>query len=205
MKKLVRSLILLTIVAISGFASVIYSQPLFRVDFNHQAVLIEPDTDKSATKRLEGTLENLTGDSITLTFHRYQDLWYGWSTSVCFGSNCFADFVDTSADFFGPHEKKELVLNMTAPPNAQDSAKVYLYLRAESKTKSDTIGLSVNAYSQGKDPLVGLPYRMIGDPRVLFDPGSNYVSTSVSNHSDQPLEIAVHGSAQMPAGWTGYY
>src|SRR4051812_40793529 len=68
MKKLVRSLILLTIVAISGFASAIYAQPLFRVDFNHQAVLIEPDTDKSATKRLEGTLENLTGDSITLTF-----------------------------------------------------------------------------------------------------------------------------------------
>lgn len=102
--------------------------------------------DPGVTAPLEGSITNLTAKSVQIIFHRThlhlpsQD----WSSSVCFGQNCFAAFVDSTpasgAYSLDPGVKGSFTMNF----NSQDSLPIdsivdYIRFTALSGDPGDTL------------------------------------------------------------------
>src|SRR5882724_11558932 len=65
-----------------------------------------------------GNFTNLTDTLLLVSFHRFQNLPYGWWTSICFGGNCLRETIDTptvalhtSPFVFQPHESQQFILH----------------------------------------------------------------------------------------------
>jgi hypothetical protein len=104
-------------------------EPKIELDFTHKDVSIVPNTVYDTNVMVTGHITNLTDQPLRLGFVRVQNLPPMWKTSVCFGQNCYVDWVsavDTSQEPWAPNEERELVLHIRTPPGAQGSGNVEL-------------------------------------------------------------------------------
>jgi hypothetical protein len=111
--------------------SVKTSEPKFSVDIDHVSITIEPNTEHDTNVLIEARITNLTDFPLPIGFVRNQTLPKYWKTSVCFGINCYADWVsavDSAAVAWEPHETRELILHVRTPPGAQGVGEVLLNL-----------------------------------------------------------------------------
>lgn len=96
----------------------------FEVTVPESAFIIEPNAAWDSTLSIHGEIVNLTNEPLNLGFIRRQEIPYQWRSSVCFGFNCFPEATNAAIEplAWAPNSSRELVLNMTMPPSAQDSA-----------------------------------------------------------------------------------
>lgn len=106
------------------------SGPTFAVDETHHEVDIVPNLERDSTTMIFGHVTNLTNSDLDLGFVRVQNLPKYWKTSVCFGINCFADWVSAAMaqEPWKPNEVRELVLHVLTPPGAQGVGNIELTL-----------------------------------------------------------------------------
>lgn len=114
--------------------------PKMAVDFTHKDVSIIPNTIIDTNVMIFGTITNLSSEPLPIGFVRVQSLPKFWKTSVCFGQNCYTDWVsavDSSQERWKPNEHRELVLHVRTPPGAQGTGNIELALFPSGST--DTI------------------------------------------------------------------
>jgi hypothetical protein len=107
---------------------------------------------------IAGHIKNLTLDPVKLIFKRVQsretNFSKGWTTSVCFGDLCYPATVDSltpeQAYTLPAGGEAELKLNITTPPDHDDSILVHVLVVAVGSLDDDTVGLWMSAVAKGK-------------------------------------------------------
>lgn len=122
------------------------ASPAFSVDFTHVPVSILPNTDKDTNVTIHGNITNLTDQPLQLGFVRQQQLAHPhWKSAVCFGINCYADWISAtvSNEPWAPNETRELVMHIRTPPGAQGTGDIRLALYAPAT--GDTVVVTYRA------------------------------------------------------------
>lgn len=152
---------------------------------------------------LQGTMTNTSDDTVVISFARRQALPKGWSTSVCFGTSCYASQIDTAWEAFGPHETRELILHVNPRMVDQpDSGWVYVRIRAETGVISDTASILVHAFFIPGEPPIIFQKIKSDSGQVFTGNGPFAVSATFQNRSADTVKFRYHLDAHLPAGWT---
>ena len=152
----------------------------------------------------QGTMTNTSPDSLRIQFDRVQFIPPGWTSSVCFGQNCFASSVSEQSDVFAPGESRALIIHQyPSLSDTPDTGTIYLRLSAPSGGSADTSVLKLTTYFTPPDP-----------PLVFkFADGTNYtqsfigngihlMSPVLENHSGYRVMYAFSMQNQLPTDWT---
>ncbi len=121
-------------------------EPKMEVSFRHDDVSILPHTLSDTNVTVYSKITNLTQEPLNIGFVRVQSLPSLWTTSVCFGSNCYVDwvsFVEASNIPWGPGEARDLVLHVRTPPGAQGTGNVQLTLFPSGTADSITVTYTI--------------------------------------------------------------
>ena len=122
------------------------SEPKMEVDFTHKDVSILPNTMIDTNVTIHARITNLLSTPLNIGFVRVQSLPEFWTTSVCFGTNCYTHWVsavDSSQVPWEPNESRELVLHVLTPPGAQGTGNVELTLFPTHTTDSIKVTYTV--------------------------------------------------------------
>ena len=165
------------------------------------------ETSSNADSAFDGMITNTLSTPSMITFRRTANLPAGWTTSICFGTNCFASSIDTTGQTFGAGESQGLVVHVIPTlGEVADSGTLYLKLYSASGNPADTVLLVFKVvYHPGNPPLIfrlddsHVRWSVIGKGQKVFSPMLyNFAGTSVMYHV---WTDAVH----TPAGWSNVF
>jgi hypothetical protein len=118
---------------------------LFSVEVANASVFFTPTLHHDTDVAIEGWITNLSGAPLTMGFIREQQLPESWKSSVCFGQNCYPDFVSAKVaeEPWKVDERREFILHVVSSPGAQGTGviKVTVY----SPGTQDSIDVIFNA------------------------------------------------------------
>ncbi len=153
-----------------------------------------------------GTITNTSGKQMYLSFRRRQIEPPGWSSSLCFGSSCYQNTVDTMGETFQPGESRSLIVDsQPALEEKPDSNTVFVTLYAASGNPADTVQLILHTYFQPRNPPIIFN---VEDSKVHWASGLG----GGQPHQYKPIiknlagtDVMYHFSLQnerMPTGWS---
>jgi hypothetical protein len=167
------------------------------------------DTDKMDVSdgkdhTFNGTITNTADTALYLFFRRYQVVPNGWTSSVCFGSSCYANTVDSMGQVFGARQSQKLIIHaVPALEEKPDSCTIFLTLGSASGNPADTTMIAVKAYFwPGPHPIIfklddsKVRWSVIGGGQPhLFTPNFQNLS------GDPVMYHFLMQPERMPAGW----
>lgn len=197
------SLLVIAVVLLSvhtrGASAQSGTNPL-QVDMPSDRFTFSTDADFVIT----GTMMNNSDNPVGISFRRYQALPKAWTTSVCFGTNCFAAQVDSAFEVFGAHESREFILHVNPRMlDISDSGWVYLRVRAETGSIGDTVSFLLRPVFEPGQPPIVFQLMKADSGKVFTGNGPFVVGATFQNRSADTLKFVYQVASQLPTGWTG--
>jgi hypothetical protein len=155
---------------------VLLNQPLqskgsFNIAMSDSVVYFDP----GALATIHGTISNLTHSQVGIIFHRTHlrlpDS--NWTSSVCFGLNCFSSKTDsipeTSAFILDPGLTGDFILNLLDPEeyNGVDSLVDYIRFTAVGSDAGDTLSYVLKAVLRPQSGVQDNQPKPIGNPKIV--------------------------------------
>jgi hypothetical protein len=151
----------------------------------------------------EGFIANNSTDSLSIRFDRTQNLPLGWTSSVCFGTFCYAPSVSSDSYLFNPNQNLALIIHQyPALSDMPDTATIYLRLSAPAKDPADTMLLKLVTYFVPPDPPLIFKFSDTNYTQTFIGTGLHFLSPTLENHAAQKVTYALTMQDSLPDGWT---
>jgi len=144
---------------------------------------------------INGFVKNLTDSNLYISFRRNQTLPdSGWTTSVCFGTLCYAWFVDTEKYEFTPGESLEFSFHVTLPDTAKGAAVTYLRLSALTGNPADSIEIKFTVTANALSSVAPLKHGTLAGLTLYPNPvrTANPLNLSFTLKSDANVSVGLY-------------
>jgi hypothetical protein len=182
--------------------SVLTSLPFSVVQSGPSTVQLSSDGEYT----FECTVRNVSSVADSIYFKRSELLPVGWTTSVCWGTNCFADAVDSVIYVIPPLGTASLSLNVfPCLNNTPDSTTVSLRVGVLGSS-SDTMLLPFQVSFVPANPPLVFQWSGVSYPGPSFDTnfvgnGNHILSNFLENDFGLGAEYKFSIQDSLPAGW----
>ncbi len=175
-------------------------------DTNWQAITAG-SLDSGVVHSFTVTVHNTSSNPQSIYFRRYEQLPVGWSSSVCWGVNCYTAGDDSEAFLIAADSSAQLILNFTpAIYDAPDSGSVWLRVGPVG-TSTDTVQLPFSGtFVPGNPPII---FTWSGTPtfrRTYVGPASGgsqwTLQNLLQNQSGRSVNYALSIVDSLPTGWS---
>jgi len=148
-------------------------------------------------------VKNISNTDQGIYFYRSQRIPAGWTSSVCWGSNCFAASDDSESATIHPGDSLLLTLDMTAAFNdVPDSGKVWMRIGVLNSIP-DTVQLSFySAFIPHNPPLIFQWAAGSKFQYVFNGAGSHSMTNYLENHGGVATNFKFTIQDSLPEGWS---
>ncbi len=158
---------------------------------------------------VSGMITNTTDKPLTIQFQRTQFLPKGWSSSICFGTACYAPTTDTAAAVWDPQSGLELVLHFIIGADAgTDSLAVHLLLLAQDGDPTDTTFLTVYGVYKPSGIISFSLDQMETGVKLATTPGETKFTGQLANITSgaaaKKIRMSWKRNNYLPTGWSSY-
>jgi hypothetical protein len=123
------------------------SAQLFSVEVPNTLKEFTPTLHLDSDIAIDGWITNLSGAPLSMGFIRHQELPEFWKSSVCFGQNCYPDFVSAKVaeEPWDTDERREFILHLLSPPGAQGTGVVTVTVYSPGTQDSFDVTFTITA------------------------------------------------------------
>ncbi len=166
---------------------------------------LDVSVDNPAGYEYTGTITNIDTKADSIKFLRTQYLPCGWTSSICFGTNCYSPLTDSATYYFPPNVPTSLIIHLFPSFSSVPLAPVmHFKFTSVNGPVADTMLVVLTSSYTPSDPHTYRWQNTVFD-RTFTGPNKHSVQGGLVNLTCAADTLDIRAHAVLPTGWTGKF